>query len=65
MGKAIRKRKTTEEELNEKDIELETAKEMIEKLRERFLKHGEELDESDDDDYDDDDDDEITRKIVL
>ena len=50
MWKAIRKIQTKEEELDEKDIELETAEEVIEKLRERLLKHGEELDESDEDD---------------
>ena len=57
MWKAIRKIQSKEEELDEKDIELETAEEVIEKLRERLLKHGEELDESDDDNYDNDDDD--------
>ena len=50
MWKAIRKIQTKEEELDEKDIELETAEEVIEKLREQLLKHGEELDESDEDD---------------
>ena len=55
MGKVIRKIKTNEEELNEKDVEVEAAKEMIKKLKKRLMKNGEEWDESDDDVYDDDD----------
>ena len=57
LWKAIRKIQSKEEELDEKDIELETAEEVIEKLRERLLKYGEELDESDDEDEDEDEDD--------
>ena len=50
IWKAIRTIQSKDKKLEEKDVELEIAEEVIKELRERLLQYGDEQEESDEDD---------------